>query len=78
MTLYLERQALLLRQKYYLILPVANLIPTVPFHLYVEDFSLLQRWGSVLPQMLFSETLLSFSLEIWSELCELAMSHGLE
>lgn len=75
MTLYLERQALLLRQIYF---PVANLIPTVSFHLYVKDFPLLQRGESVLTQMLFSETLLSFSLEIWSELCELAMSHGLE
>lgn len=31
----------------------------------------------MLAQMLFSETLLSFSLEIWLVLCELAMSHGL-
>lgn len=78
MTLYPERQALLLRQTYFLILPAANLTPTVPFNLYFKFFPLLQRWGSVLTQMLFSETLLSFSLEIWLELCELAVSHGLE
>lgn len=57
MTLYLETQALLLRQIYFLILPLANLILTMSFHLCLKVFPLLQRWGSVSAQMVFSERL---------------------